>query len=169
MLAPHIIIVGTPYHMLAPHITCWHPTSHVGTSYHMLAPHILCWHPTPHVGIPHQMWSAPQVRANPPILFISTSLMSSYFFPALQTCTIWKFGADGWCVRLSSPVAKVRLLDVTEWRDILKIFRVNTCANSSVPVSPSCAQNAHTPLHMLKIPCQHFYHRWPNGVWHGNR
>ena len=87
--------------------------------------------------------------------------------------TVWihfkKFVA-GWLMLWTvNPTAK----GCERWRTIFSVilsqnlYRVTD--SLYVFVSPSCAQNAHTPLHMLKIPCQHFYHRWPNGVWHGNR
>ena len=50
------------------------------------------------------------------------------------------------------PVARVQLLDETGWRTIYQFFRVNSCADSSEPVSLSCTHRTRSLLHMLKIP-----------------
>ena len=51
---------------------------------------------------------------------------------------------------------------------VFHFFPVQTCANSSMPVSPSCAQNTLRILHMLKIPWTTFDKRRPSGRWHAN-
>ena len=53
---------------------------------------------------------------------------------------------------LCKSVAKVWLLYATEWRTINQIFWVNTCADSSLLNSHSCAQHVLRSLRLLKIP-----------------
>ena len=130
------------------------------------------WHPASHVGTPHQMWSAPQVQANPPILFTSTSLISPYFPPGsldLHYLEVWGPMADVWDCQVQWP-----RFSCWTWQSEGTFFKSSESTPAPTHQCPShlhasCAQHAHTLLHMLKIPCQLFCHRRPNGGRHGNR
>ena len=55
------------------------------------------------------------------------------------------------------------------WRNnAFWLFWVHTCADLSVPDSPSCAQHAPRSSCMLKIPFLPLNKSRPDGWWHGN-
>ena len=66
-------------------------------------------------------------------------------------------------------VAMIPLLDVTVCKGCFSLLPVQTCANSSMPDSPSWARNTLRVLDMLKIPWTPFDKRRPSGRWHANK
>ena len=80
-----------------------------------------------------------------------------------KECTDGQEFMAGWLMScIINPVARVQLLHKTGWRIFIlffQFFRVNTCVASSIPVSPSCAQDTHRSMHTLKISRR---------MWHEN-
>ena len=62
--------------------------------------------------------------------------------------------AAQWLARCAYGPVKAATMGSTPGRDrVCQFFRVNTCADYSLPVSPPCAQHAPRSLRTLKIPC----------------
>ena len=80
-----------------------------------------------------------------------------------KECTDGQEFMAGWLMScIINPVARVQLLHKTGWRIFIlffQFFRVNTCVASSIPVSPSRAQDTHRSMHTLKISRR---------MWHEN-
>lgn len=99
-------------------------------------------------------------------------LIASIFSCAHNKCFVafWQEFVVGWLVRwtLNAWTGHSSTTGQDRVKGRFSVFPVNTCADSSVSFSPSCAKHILRSLRALNTPCSPFCNKSENGRWHGN-